>query len=174
MINNISLKKQLLAGVSAITICTFAFGAFAAEQADQSDDSGATTALLAGNSATFGISGGATDIFSVANGVAVGDSGVVVSATTSDAIGVLTFLGSSVATGTIGSTSNRLSILNAGVAGTTVTISGATFTKTTNITGTGTLSFAATNSGILDFDADGTVNYADGANQTFDNNGWLF
>ncbi|MCH8998168.1 MAG: autotransporter domain-containing protein [Proteobacteria bacterium] len=140
--------------------------ATAAEQVDNVDND-STTALTGGNSAKFTAPAAGTDeVFTVGNGINVGDTGVVVSATTADGIGSLTYLGDSTATGTIGDTANRLGILNAGVAGKTVTITGNVFAITTNVTGTGTLNFQGNLTGNLDYDADGTATVATGVNLT--------
>ena len=141
----------------------------AAEQDDAVDDS-SSTALTVGNSAKFTAPAAGTDeIFTIGAGVTVGEGGIVVSATTANGVGALTFAGASTATGTIGATGNRLGILNAGATGTTATFTGNIFAVTTNVTGgaAGTIALQGDLTGTtLDFDADGTVTLATGKNIT--------
>ena len=153
----------LLAGSVGLGLCVSP--ATAAQQNDNVDDA-STTPLLAGNRAKFTGAIGLDEVFTVGDGVNVGDNGTVVSAGTADGVGTLTFLGDSTATGTIGNTSNRLGILNAGVAGKAVTITGNVFAVTSNVSGTGTLNFQGNLTGILDYDADGLATIADAKNLT--------
>ncbi len=129
---SINLKKILLTGTALVAI-SFSTQAYAANQ-DDNTDNGSTAALTAGNSASFTApAAGVDEIFTVADGVAIGDTGVVVSATNADGVGKLQFNGSSVATGTIGGAANRLGLLTAGLTTKTVSISGNTFATTITI-----------------------------------------
>ena len=137
-----------MVGTAAIAISAFSVSAQAATQTDNTDD-GSTAALTAGNAAAFvAPAAGVDEIFTIADGVAVGDTGVVVSATNADGVGTLTFSGGSVATGTIGASGYALGQLNAGVSTKTVQITGNVFANDVNLTandavGTATVQFDA-------------------------------
>ncbi|PIR37586.1 MAG: hypothetical protein COV35_08810 [Alphaproteobacteria bacterium CG11_big_fil_rev_8_21_14_0_20_39_49] len=149
-----SFRKTLLTTASAFTIGALAAGgALAATQTDNVDD-GSTTALTAGNAGIFSAPAAGTDeIFTVADGVAVGDGGIVIGAANADGVGTLTFSGSSVATGTIGTAgTNDLGVLNFSGASSTVSISGAVNALDTNITETATVTIGGLHTGAtLDF-----------------------
>lgn len=152
-----NLKKHLLVGVSAVAFGAFASQASAAVQTYA--EAAGTVALTAGNSAAF-TGTGVDEIATVADTVNVGGGGLITTSTT-NGVGTLTFAGDSTATGTIGASSLALGVLNAGAAGKAVAVSGDSYVTDTNVTGTGTLTFAGSLTGTtLDFDAAGNATFS--------------
>lgn len=144
-----TLRVALLGATALVAVD--ASVALAAEQEDNTDDA-STTVLTAGNSAKFTAPAAGTDeIFTVADGVAVGDTGVVVSATTADGVGTLKFLGDSTATGTIGASGQALGVLDLNGTAKAVSISGDIYAAKTDFTGTTTLTAGGDINGNVDF-----------------------
>lgn len=136
MVKKSQVKRNLFAGVSLA-----AFGAFISQGAMASTQTlaeAAGTVVINASNAVKYTGTGVDEIGTVADGVALGDTGVIVDPTTADGVGTLTFLGSSASLGTIGDSTHKLGVLNVGANGSTVSIDDDIFAVATKVTGTGT------------------------------------
>lgn len=77
--------------------------------------------------------------------------------------GSLNFLGTSVISGQVGTSSAKVSTITAGITNETVTFSSDVFATTTRVMGTGTVSFAGDVTSAINFNANGNVRLASGS-----------
>ncbi len=109
---SINLKNLLLTS-TALVAMSMATPALAVEQ-NHNANGGGDVVLTVGNSAIWsGTAAGLDERFTVADGVAIGEGGVIVSPLTLDGVGTLYFEGDSTATGTIGSSGNSVGLISA-------------------------------------------------------------
>lgn len=141
------MKKRKNVLVTVLASLLLSQGAFSAEQ-DHAVNNGSTIIVTSGNSMKFTAPAAGTDeIFTIADGVPVGEGGIVLSATTADGVGAVTFLGASVATGNVGAAgTNDLGIMNIGTAN-AVSISGTVNALDINITAAATVTFGGLTTG---------------------------
>jgi len=129
------LNRTFATGVSILTLATMMGAMEPAYAAIVDIANGETKAIPDGDSANY-TGDDLTGTGNVADGVGVNEVTVV-----GNEVGTLTFAGSSTVAVGIGATDHSLGILNAGQDGATVTVTGAAFITTTNVTGTGTIAF---------------------------------